>query len=277
MRLVDEKQADLLLHVSNQSFEHTRVRLTVAVDGVTVVDGDFHVEDQHNWVSRFASTETGANAPRASVLWVPRLGQQSFDTVLSDSISDRTSVGVNVANGNLLVRTTDVQVAGTGQDLDVDRTYNSLGDKYGTNAEGVGAGALGPGWTSAITGDLWLEPMLKHGSQAFHGPGGMVVPFERVNSSHGTDGWDGPPAMSASLEADDTTYNAYTLKLKKKNAKYRFLRPEGAGAYFTRVIDRNDNAIKVSGTRAAGYKRTEVTDTQGRTLTNGFDASFFHR
>ncbi len=129
MRLVDEKQADLLLHVSNQSFEHTRVRLTVAVDGVTVVDGDFHVEDQHNWVSRFASTETGANAPRASVLWVPRLGQQSFDTVLSDSISDRTSVGVNVANGNLLVRTTDVQVAGTGQDLDVDRTYNSLGDK----------------------------------------------------------------------------------------------------------------------------------------------------
>ncbi len=40
------------------------------------------------------------------------------------------------------------------------------------------------------------------------------------------------------------------------------------------MIDRNDNAIKVSGTRAAGYKRTEVTDTQGRTLTNGFDASF---
>ncbi len=149
---------------------------------------------------RFASTETGANAPRASVLWIPRLGQQSFDTVLSDSISDRTSVGVNVANGNLLVRTTDVQVAGTGQDLDVDRTYNSLGDKYGTNTEGMGAGALGPGWTSAITGGLWLEPMLKHGSQAFHGPGGMVLPFERVNSSHGTDGWDGPPAMSASLE-----------------------------------------------------------------------------
>lgn len=36
--------------VSNQSFDDEKVRLTVAVDGVTVVDGDFHVEGQHNWV-----------------------------------------------------------------------------------------------------------------------------------------------------------------------------------------------------------------------------------
>ena len=51
MRLVDESQADLLLYASNQSFDDGEVRLTIAVDGVTVVDGDFDVEDQHNWVA----------------------------------------------------------------------------------------------------------------------------------------------------------------------------------------------------------------------------------
>jgi hypothetical protein len=48
--LVDEADADLVLIVSNQSFDDEAVRLTVTVDGATVVDDDFHVEDQHNWV-----------------------------------------------------------------------------------------------------------------------------------------------------------------------------------------------------------------------------------
>ena len=48
--LVDEAEADLVLIVSNQSFDDEEVRLTVTVDGVTVVDDDFHVEDQHNWI-----------------------------------------------------------------------------------------------------------------------------------------------------------------------------------------------------------------------------------
>lgn len=51
VRLVGEAEADLILHVSNQSFDDDEVRLRVAVDGVTVVDGDFHVEGQHNWIS----------------------------------------------------------------------------------------------------------------------------------------------------------------------------------------------------------------------------------
>jgi len=48
--LVDRAEADLVLIVSNQSLDDDEVRLTVWVDGVTVVDGDFHVEDQHNWI-----------------------------------------------------------------------------------------------------------------------------------------------------------------------------------------------------------------------------------
>lgn len=48
--LVDEARADLVLIVSNQSLDDEQARLTVVIDGVTVVDDDFHVEDQHNWI-----------------------------------------------------------------------------------------------------------------------------------------------------------------------------------------------------------------------------------
>lgn len=48
--LVDEDRADLVLIVSNQSLDDEQARLTVVIDGVTVVDDDFHVEDQHNWI-----------------------------------------------------------------------------------------------------------------------------------------------------------------------------------------------------------------------------------
>jgi hypothetical protein len=51
VRLVGEAEADLVLYVSNQSFDDEEVRLTVTIDDVTVVDGDFHVEGQHNFVS----------------------------------------------------------------------------------------------------------------------------------------------------------------------------------------------------------------------------------
>ncbi len=51
VKLVSEAEADLVLYVSNQSFDDEKVRLTVTVDGVTVVDDGFHVEGQHNWVS----------------------------------------------------------------------------------------------------------------------------------------------------------------------------------------------------------------------------------
>jgi hypothetical protein len=50
VRLVGEAKADLILYVSNQSFDDEEVRLTVTIDQVTVVEGDFHVEGQHNWI-----------------------------------------------------------------------------------------------------------------------------------------------------------------------------------------------------------------------------------
>jgi hypothetical protein len=65
VRLVDEGKADLVLILSNQSLDDEEVRLSVMVDGVTVVDGDFHVEDQHNWISFPLDLPPGAHAVTA--------------------------------------------------------------------------------------------------------------------------------------------------------------------------------------------------------------------
>lgn len=50
MRVVRPDDADLVLYVSNQSVEDEDVRITLAVDGVMGVDGEFRVETQHNWI-----------------------------------------------------------------------------------------------------------------------------------------------------------------------------------------------------------------------------------
>lgn len=50
VRLVDPDDADLLLWVSNQSFDDETVTMAIEVDGVTVVDDEFAVEGQHNWI-----------------------------------------------------------------------------------------------------------------------------------------------------------------------------------------------------------------------------------
>lgn len=54
--------ADLVLYVSNQSFEDESVRLELAVDGVTVVDGEFRVEGQHTWIRFPLSLSAGSHS-----------------------------------------------------------------------------------------------------------------------------------------------------------------------------------------------------------------------
>lgn len=51
VRLVVESDANLVLHITNQSTDDQEVRLTIRVDDVTVVDGDFATVDQHNFVT----------------------------------------------------------------------------------------------------------------------------------------------------------------------------------------------------------------------------------
>ena len=69
VRLVGPDDADLILYVSNQSFEDDNVSMKLAVDGVTVVDDQFPVKGQHNWIrfplSLSASRPEATASPRS--------------------------------------------------------------------------------------------------------------------------------------------------------------------------------------------------------------------
>lgn len=223
----------------------------------------------------------GTSSPRLLVRWTPRVGAQSYDTILSEQLSDRESVGVNVASGNLLVQATDVQMEGTGQDTTVSRTYNSLNVKYGTHSDAMNAGEFGPGWGSEALGDMQLRPIGDHDRSTevnfagedmlLTGPAGTRMVFNKVGASLGPDGWVGPPASSATLQYNPGAYE-WTLTFKKTNLVYRFIEWSNfpsccsIGAVLKSVTDANNNAVTVTG-RTSDYIPTQITDTRGRVLT----------
>lgn len=74
----------------------------------------------------FTSYDAAANEPALWLWWTPQWGRHGYFKFESQDLAERLNISVNVANGNLLVGASDVSVAGTGIDLGLGRTYNSL-------------------------------------------------------------------------------------------------------------------------------------------------------
>ena len=55
----DADGAPVTLEVSNQSFDDPSVELVIVIDGTVVVDQQFAVKDQHNWVTFELSLPAG--------------------------------------------------------------------------------------------------------------------------------------------------------------------------------------------------------------------------
>ena len=124
-----------------------------------------------NYDSLFQSYEGGGSStgPELDVVWAPRAGQLGSYTLDSQRLTDRASVAVNVANGNLLVSNSDVHVTGTGLDLDISHYHNSL--SVGSGLQGVGI----PG-TASLGKDLHLQ-VFADGSVAYFKAVGVPLPF----------------------------------------------------------------------------------------------------
>ncbi len=48
--LDETSSSEVMLHVSNQSFEDSDVAIDVTLDGESIIDRTFDVGDQHNWI-----------------------------------------------------------------------------------------------------------------------------------------------------------------------------------------------------------------------------------
>src|SRR5947209_13729051 len=77
--------------------------------------------------------------PSLTVTYNPGIGEQSFNTFAgTQSLNDHMNIGVNPANGNLLLHEQDLAMPGDGLPLAIDRYYNNLS---ATTSD------LGNGWT----------------------------------------------------------------------------------------------------------------------------------
>jgi YD repeat-containing protein len=118
----------------------------------------------------FSTREFGGVTPELDILWAPRTGAAPDYTFTSMRLSDGSDVGVNVANGNLLMRRADLVEAGSTMAWELRRSYNSaLSDE---------PGQAGFGWSTSPGSDTRLDP-LPDGSLAFHAGDGMTLPFLR--------------------------------------------------------------------------------------------------
>jgi RHS repeat-associated protein len=173
------------------------------------------------------------------------IGERKGYKFEGQKLNDRLELKVNVATGNLLVKATDLTIAGTGLSAEVDRFYNSLS----TWNE-----AMGPGWILGVGHDVRL--VVTSTDVTFHAPSGYQARFN-VNAD-GTYTAPADPGIDATLtkKADGT----YELKWHSKE-KYLF---DSTGLW-TKHVDKNDNALTLS--YNASRQVSQLTDTRGRTIT----------
>jgi RHS repeat-associated protein len=207
-----------------------------------------------NNVLRFGSTEQAGTSqdPYLSLTWDYRLGEQRQFTLDRQSLSDRTGIAVNVANGNLIYRGDDMRIAGVGLDLNVSSVYNSLGSLYGPLISGKQ-------WNYSIGGGIFLSPGTSE-SRILFGPTG-----ERRVFNHQPDGsWKSPTAIDATLSAEGS---GWKLKYDKTEQIWHF----NSDGDLTSQVNRNGNTISYS--YSSPTKLNQITDSQGRTFTTSYYAS----
>ncbi|MEA2493589.1 MAG: hypothetical protein QOJ29_1500 [Thermoleophilaceae bacterium] len=200
------------------------------------------------------SSATGGNAPYIQIDYEPKfMGDQPWYPMVNFPLSDRQSIGVNADGGNLVARSTDLQIAGAGLPLAIQRTYNNLSpdmDSWGT------------GWSVNGGFDMWLDQYSD--GQTFYDPTG--TPFHFTKNSDGS--YTTPPGINATMKmnGDGTT----TITYNKSGTKLNF---DVDGDKLDSIVDKNGRTISL--TYNADVSVHTMTDTEGRTVTFGYDTGSF--
>jgi RHS repeat-associated protein len=180
-------------------------------------------------------------------------GAQSRHTLDRQALADRASLGVNVANGNLVVSFHDIRIAGRGIDLAVSRTYNTRG--------GGSQGQFGLNWTSSLGEDNGLVG-LPAGDQTWTGPTGEEYTFARQPDGS----FVAPPAADAELVISGGNGR---MTFNRSGTTLEFTPTTSVSSKLTKVLDRHGNEIELS----YANELSAITDTQSRTLTFAYDAA----
>jgi RHS repeat-associated protein len=206
-----------------------------------------------------------SNRPSLGVYYEQRLGQQKGYPIISQQLTDRSSLAVNAANGNLMVHSADETLPGAvGVPLAITRDFNNLQGWL----SGTGQGWLmspGPWDNLHVDADGY--------SVYYEGPGGVVRPFTK--NSDGT--YSSPPGIDATLTDDSSgAQTAFKLMFHDSGTIMRFT---GAGAnsyeHLQYIHDRNDSSgSAISFTYNGSGQLTSMSATpSGLSLTFAYNGS----
>jgi len=194
------------------------------------------------------------------------VGQLPFYTYITHPITSTTctcgkkEVLVNVANGNLIVHSVEMQIHGTaGLNLDIEAYYNSLAS-YSRD--------LGQNWVLSLGHDVRLDLSNPFVGITYHGPSGYSAYFA-YNSSTGK--YADAPGLNATLTKNQD--GTYTLSFHKTGAKFIF----AAGSHLISVQDKNSSATNnhaISLSLDGDNDVNSITDTQNRAITSTHNMAF---
>ncbi len=199
----------------------------------------------------FESNQFGTVPPTLTVKWKHQLGVRPHFTYESWAVNDRSTMRVNVANGNLVLEERDLMADGIGLDLGYSRYYNHLDVDGGDNTVGFR-------WNQSIGYDTQLDFSCTCNGQVvrFDAPSGYHVAFRK--KPDGT--YRTPPGMNMTMTKNpDGTFDV--VENQSRN-RMKF----NSSGRLTRVEDRNGLALTFAYAGPSG-KLSTITDTRGRQVT----------
>jgi len=223
---------------------------TVANDGILLKATN---EATTNKLS-FRSSEYNHSAywPYLKVTYQLGIGNKPSDQAVTQKLTDRLSLQVDLSSGNLLVKHQEQAIRGTGLNQNVDLFYNNLSPAiwdYGRSWE------ITTGW------DIWLATNHPDGVN-YYGPSGTAAHF--VKNSDG--GYTAPPGLDATLVRNgDLTYS---LTFNASQEKYNF---SSDGLSFLSDVDKNGDRITFAYNTSGSL--ASMTDTQSRVTTFSYVAA----
>jgi len=185
------------------------------------------------------------------------MGQLPFYTYVHHPLNTcacgKKELLVNVANGNLVLHSVEMQIHGTGEDLSLDAYYNS---KLNTNFYQE----MGNNWNMSLGRDVYLDESNVATAVILYG----TTNYEAYFAHNANGSFTSPPGINATLV--DNHNATYTLTYHSSGQKWLF----GSNNSLSSITDKNGNAITFN---ESGNLTSSLTDTQGRVVSFGHTSS----
>ena len=184
---------------------------------------------------------------------VDGLGNVGFYTFVPQKLDDRLQLRTNVANGNLVMQDTAMNLVGTGLNLLIQATYN---------AQSSASGTLGSNWNLSVGDGVSLS--IGDDSITLHGSSGYAAPYTVDGNSYG--GYDEPAGLDATLLKSSVNGATYVLIFQKSSECFGF------NASGQEIFDQDKNGHHITFAYNGSGHLESITDTQNRLTTIGYDA-----